>query len=610
MQRGREAGRKGDPGHPLGAAWGSVPALPGGISEGFCCAAPHGGAEGPRGGRAPPGPGPWGSGPAARGWGHRGEQGAPGAHPWDAPGLTSPAQPSPAPAAPRDPRLGPQPPRPVCGPRTDSPPAQPIREAARSPSAGQSRGSGRAGGEQGAGRGSRPVRTLPRPGARRAARGRLPGPAQRAAGGSAGARDAGAPPGPPCGAGRGPGPPRLCHLPAAARGAPPDGTGRERAVATGGRGRGREALGGGRVAAGARGSAPVARRRAPGRARVRGGTRVCAAGGGEPQPAGVSARVRLQARTPGSGGSGDPRDPRGSVSGCAGPPPRSGRSCPYLGISAPANQRGGAGPDPPRPARTPPAPPGPARCRRSPLRCPLRCRRAMSSSQFNKGPSYGLSAEVKNRVSRGGGRGGPGPPGGGERGGSGVTGKRGGSVPRERPGCARGSWRAGGGPDATGGRRAEKFRGGVPTPPGGREPGGREDGEPRGAEGARSRYEGALTLPAGSREGSGGAPGPRLPPAERAEGERGTRCLRRDSSLPAAPTCLGGTAPGAGGQCWVPQAPPIPTSGTGVLPRGTQKPPPHPCAPLLGRALGVAAAPAPCRDVVAATGGTGLCPAW
>lgn len=36
----------------------------------------------------------------------------------------------------------------------------------------------------------------------------------------------------------------------------------------------------------------------------------------------------------------------------------------------------------------------------------------MSSSQFNKGPSYGLSAEVKNRVSRAGGGGGAGTDGG------------------------------------------------------------------------------------------------------------------------------------------------------------------------------------------------------
>uniref|UniRef100_A0A8C4UY34 Calponin 2 n=1 Tax=Falco tinnunculus TaxID=100819 RepID=A0A8C4UY34_FALTI len=43
----------------------------------------------------------------------------------------------------------------------------------------------------------------------------------------------------------------------------------------------------------------------------------------------------------------------------------------------------------------------------------------MSSSQFNKGPSYGLSAEVKNRVSR---SGGPVPPGEGE---SGIGGERG-----------------------------------------------------------------------------------------------------------------------------------------------------------------------------------------
>lgn len=84
-------------------------------------------------------------------------------------------------------------------------------------------------------------------------------------------------------------------------------------------------------------------------------------------------------------------------------------SCPYLGISGPSNQRGGAGPDPPTP---PPrrVPPGLSRSRRrSPLR---RRRRAMSSSQFNKGPSYGLSAEVKNRVSRAGGRGGAGTNGG------------------------------------------------------------------------------------------------------------------------------------------------------------------------------------------------------
>lgn len=64
-----------------------------------------------------------------------------------------------------------------------------------------------------------------------------------------------------------------------------------------------------------------------------------------------------------------------------------------------ANQRRGRG------ARSP-ARPNPAPARRSrpvPSRpAPSRRRRpAMSSTQFNKGPSYGLSAEVKNRVSEG-----------------------------------------------------------------------------------------------------------------------------------------------------------------------------------------------------------------
>lgn len=54
-----------------------------------------------------------------------------------------------------------------------------------------------------------------------------------------------------------------------------------------------------------------------------------------------------------------------------------------------------------QPARLPPArPPGvgpsvPSR------RAPSRLVAGMSSTQFNKGPSYGLSAEVKNRVSEG-----------------------------------------------------------------------------------------------------------------------------------------------------------------------------------------------------------------
>lgn len=63
-----------------------------------------------------------------------------------------------------------------------------------------------------------------------------------------------------------------------------------------------------------------------------------------------------------------------------------------------ANQRRGAAPPGP-------APSAPARSRaRVPvqsLRVLSPARPAMSSTQFNKGPSYGLSAEVKNRVSPG-----------------------------------------------------------------------------------------------------------------------------------------------------------------------------------------------------------------
>lgn len=109
-------------------------------------------------------------------------------------------------------------------------------------------------------------------------------------------------------------------------------------------------------------------------------------------------------------------------------------SCPYLGISGPSNQRGGAGPDPPTP---PPrrVPPGLSRSRR---RSPLRRRRAMSSSQFNKGPSYGLSAEVKNRVSRAGGGGVPGPTGVCEQRSPGGVPR----VPMPSGGCGVGYWGA------------------------------------------------------------------------------------------------------------------------------------------------------------------------
>lgn len=57
-----------------------------------------------------------------------------------------------------------------------------------------------------------------------------------------------------------------------------------------------------------------------------------------------------------------------------GTPPRSGRSCPYLGISAPSNQRRGGPVPPPRPAPPRPAPPGPAPPRENPLGAPSRGR--------------------------------------------------------------------------------------------------------------------------------------------------------------------------------------------------------------------------------------------
>lgn len=96
----------------------------------------------------------------------------------------------------------------------------------------------------------------------------------------------------------------------------------------------------------------------------------------------------------------------------------SGRSCPYLDISPRPINSGGPGPTPPPPR------PSPLRYRpRCPLPAPVPALfPAMSSSQFNKGPSYGLSAEVKNRVSRGGDRAVSGPP---DWGGAGAGGYRG-----------------------------------------------------------------------------------------------------------------------------------------------------------------------------------------
>lgn len=90
----------------------------------------------------------------------------------------------------------------------------------------------------------------------------------------------------------------------------------------------------------------------------------------------------------------------------------------------------------------------------------------MSSSQFNKGPSYGLSAEVKNRVSGAGGGGMPGP--------AGVCQRRSpGGVPR------------------------------VPMPSGGCGAGSRGAG----GAGAALRSWGALTLPRGAPRGLGGVLG-------------------------------------------------------------------------------------------------------
>lgn len=258
-----------------------------------------------------------------------------------------------------------------------------------------------------------------------------------------------------CGAGR-------CGMGMRGDGRTGDGTGGRAA----GAGRGRE---GGWVGGCARGSAwpRVARLCASLRARVRGlHTRVrvrsagrcpwgCPRAGLCPYVPGTAPVPTPAPRAPGA--------PRVSVSGCAGP------AAPALiwafrprPISA-----GGPGPTPPTP---PPrrVPPGLSRSRRRSAL--LRRRRAMSSSQFNKGPSYGLSAEVKNRVSGAGGGGMPGP--------AGVCQRRSpGGVPR------------------------------VPMPSGRRGAGSRGAG----GAGAALRSWGALTLPRGAPRGLGGVPGTGCP---------------------------------------------------------------------------------------------------
>lgn len=88
----------------------------------------------------------------------------------------------------------------------------------------------------------------------------------------------------------------------------------------------------------------------------------------------------------GSGGRGS-RRPRGLRKSR---PQEFGASTPYKDICSASQWAAGAAPSP-----VPGRPPQPV-----PLPVPpVRLSRAMSSTQFNKGPSYGLSAEVKNRVS-------------------------------------------------------------------------------------------------------------------------------------------------------------------------------------------------------------------
>lgn len=110
VQRGREAGRKGGSWPPPRGRLGLGARTTGGISEGFCCAAPHGGAEGPREGRAPPGTGAVGVGSRCTGLGAPGRAGGSGRPPvgcswFDLPGSAQPSSscppgPPPQPPAP------------------------------------------------------------------------------------------------------------------------------------------------------------------------------------------------------------------------------------------------------------------------------------------------------------------------------------------------------------------------------------------------------------------------------------------------------------------------------------------------------------------------------
>lgn len=106
-----------------------------------------------------------------------------------------------------------------------------------------------------------------------------------------------------------------------------------------------------------------------------------------------------------------PSRPAGTLGGCVGrggprwprglrkPRPQEfGASTPYKDICSASQWAAGAAPGP-VPGRPPahPSRAGPRSARPSaPRRSPVP---AMSSTQFNKGPSYGLSAEVRNRVS-------------------------------------------------------------------------------------------------------------------------------------------------------------------------------------------------------------------
>lgn len=98
---------------------------------------------------------------------------------------------------------------------------------------------------------------------------------------------------------------------------------------------------------------------------------------GKEAPAGVQ----------GGGSSGSPR------------PQESSASRPYKGKSAGANQRRGRGRA--RSGRRTRQVGVPPSRRPVPPSRPAAAAAGMSSTQFNKGPSYGLSAEVKNRVSEG-----------------------------------------------------------------------------------------------------------------------------------------------------------------------------------------------------------------